>query len=343
MKQAVMMKPHLIKFVDIKINEPKDNEVLLKVMKIGVCGSDIHVWHGKHPYVEYPVVQGHEVSCIVEKIGRNVENVSVGDKVTVQPQIVCNKCLPCRTGRYNICQNLKVMGFQTTGLASEYFITDANKVIKLPDSVSLDDGIFIEPLAVAVHALRRSCINFKGANVLVLGAGTIGNLVAQTAKALGAKKVIITDVSDYRLDVAKRSDINRCVNIKDEDLETIIISEFGEDRADLILECVGVDSTISQAIAYARKGSEIIIVGVFGDKAAVDLGLVQDRELTLIGTLMYRKEDFEIAIELVKQAKINFKPLLSRRFTFADYSQAYNLIDREGDKIMKILIDVQEE
>lgn len=120
MLQQVMTAPGKIEFREIETPVPKAGEVLIRIMKIGVCGSDIHVWHGKHPFTSYPVTQGHEVSGEIAALGAGVENLEVGQKVTIQPQVVCGKCYPCRHGKYNLCETLKVMGFQTTGVASEY-------------------------------------------------------------------------------------------------------------------------------------------------------------------------------------------------------------------------------
>lgn len=340
MLQAVMISPGKIEYRDVPIPEIKPDEVLVKIMKIGVCGSDIHVFHGKHPYTAYPVVQGHEVSGIVEKTGGAVANSRVGDTVTIQPQVVCGQCYPCQHGNYHICDNLKVMGFQTTGAASEYVAVNAAKILKLPDTMSLDEGAMVEPAAVAVHALSRGG-DVKDKNILVLGAGPIGNLVAQTAKGQGAKSVMITDLSEYRLDVAKQCGIDYCINTKERDLGQAVTDAFGEDKADLILECVGVSVTMEQAIKNARKGTDIIVVGVFGDPALVDLGLVQDRELRLIGTLMYQERDYCQAIELIEQGKIALKPLITNHFEFKEYSEAYTYIEEKKDNAMKVIINVR--
>ena len=337
-----MTAPGKIEFQDIPIPELKQNDVLVKMMRIGVCGSDIHVYHGKHPYTDYPVTQGHEVSGKIEKIGSEVKNLKPGDKVTIQPQVVCNKCYPCTHGKYHICDNLKVMGFQTTGAGSEFFAVDSEKIIKLPDDMTYEQGAMIEPCAVAVHAVSRGG-DIKGFKVLVLGAGPIGNLVGQTAKAFGAKAVMIADLSDFRLGIAKEVGIDFIINPTKQDLSEEIEKVFGPDKADLIIECVGANETIDAAIENARKGSDIIIVGVFGDKPAVDLGFVQDRELRLIGTLMYQTEDYIKSIELVNSNKLSLEPLMTKHFPFKDYGKAYKFIDDKKDKVMKVFIDVTQE
>jgi L-iditol 2-dehydrogenase len=339
MLQAVMTKPGEIIFHDIPIPEVKANQIKVKMKCIGVCGSDIHVNHGKHPYTSYPVVQGHEVSAVVEEIGKDVNNVKVGDVVTIQTQVVCGECYPCTHGMYNDCEKLKVMGFQTTGMASEYFVVDAEKALKLPDGMSFEHGAMIEPLAVAVHALRRYG-DVEGKSVLVLGGGPIGNLVAQTAKALGASKVLLSELSEYRLATAKKCGINT-VNPKEKNLKEAIIECFSTDGADVIFECIGINATMKQAIEYARKGSDIVVVGVFADLGTINMGFIQDHELRLIGTAMYREEDYIDAIELVNKGLIEFDALITHRVKFQDYANAYKIVDEQKDKAMKVIIEME--
>lgn len=338
MRQIVMTAPGNIEYRDVPVPDVADDHVLLRMKRVGVCGSDIHVFHGKHPYTPYPVVQGHEVSGEVAKVGKNVKGVLVGQKATFMPQVTCGSCYPCTHGQYHICDNLKVMGFQTTGAASDYFALPARNLIVLPDNVDYDMGAMVEPIAVAVHAVRRLG-SVAGKKILVLGAGPIGNLVAQTAKGFGAAAVMITDVSGYRLSVAAQCGIDRCVNTIEEDLEKAVAEFFGPCKPDGILECVGLELTMDQAIRNARKGTDIIVVGVFGEKGKVDLGLVQDRELRLIGTLMYQESDYRGALELLSLQKVRLGKLISRHFPASEYAEAYRFIEREGDKSMKIMID----
>jgi L-iditol 2-dehydrogenase len=337
MRQAVMVAPGKIKFREIDRPKPNSNQVSIAVKRIGICGSDIHVYHGMHPYTGYPVVQGHEVSGVIAEVGEAVDRLSIGDKVTFMPQVTCGKCYPCRHGMEHICESLKVMGFQTGGAAQEIFVIDAEQVLKLPDEIPLDHAAMIEPISVAVHALRRGG-GASGKKVLVLGAGTIGNLVAQVAKATGASATMITDIRDYKLTAATKSDVDYVVNPNEEDLEATILRHFGPDRVDIILECVGVEETIAQAIQVARKGTTIVVVGVFGGKPQVDIGLVQDRELSLVGTLMYQREDYEKAIELVAEREIRFNALISDHFPFQAYAEAYRAIEEAEGNIMKVLM-----
>ena len=341
MLQQVMTKPGEIIFREVPVPEVKDDQVLVKIMNIGICGSDIHVYHGKHPFTSYPVTQGHEVSGEVVKLGKDVTVFHEGQKVTIEPQVYCGECYPCRHGKYNLCEELKVMGFQTTGTASEYFVVDASKVTPIPEEMSYEEGAMIEPLAVAVHGVKQVG-DVKGMNIAVLGAGPIGNLVAQVAKGMGAAKVMITDVSDLRLDKAKECGIDVCVNTKEKDFGEAMLETFGPDKADVIYDCAGNNITMGQAIKYARKGSIIVLVAVFAGMAEIDLAVANDHELDIKSTMMYRHDDYVDGIRLVNEEKVHLRPLISKTFAFQEYLKAYQYIDDNRETTMKVIINVQE-
>ncbi len=341
MIQQVMVAPGVIEFRDVAIPEISENQVLVKMMRLGICGSDIHVYHGKHPYTKYPVTQGHEVSGMIAKVGTAVKGLSVGQKVVIEPQVFCGKCYPCTHGKYNLCEELKVMGFQTTGAASEYFAVDASKVDVIPDNMSFDEGALIEPLAVTVHAAKRY-ENLAGANVCILGCGPIGILLAQTCKALGAAKVMITDVSDYRLSLAKKLGADYTFNTKNISFEQAMLDTFGPDKADVIYDCAGNDITMDQAIQNCRKGGCIVLVAVFAARANVDLAKLNDSEITLDTSMMYRHEDYVDALRIVSEGKVQLEPLMSKHFPFKDFMAAYEYIDANRESTMKVIVDIQD-
>jgi len=340
MLQQLMTAPGIIDFRKVSRPRPGPGQVVIKVMRIGICGSDIHVYHGTHPFTHYPVTQGHEVSGEISEVGKDITNFHIGQSVTIQPQVVCGKCYLCRHGKYNLCEDLKVMGFQTTGAASEYFAIDANWVTPLLDGMTPDEGAMIEPLAVAVHAIRKGG-GAQDKKIVVLGAGTIGNLVAQAAKGMGAADVMITDISDWRLEKAKECGISILINSAKKDLEDEILAFFGPDKADLIVDCAGNNVTMGQAIQCARKGTKIILVAVFEDLACIDLAVTGDRELEIKGSLMYREEDYEEAIRLVNEGRVKLASLISKHFDFLDFKKAYEFIEEHGEMAMKVIVDVQ--
>jgi L-iditol 2-dehydrogenase len=338
MKQAVMTAPGRIEIRDVTPPRPGEGEVLLRVQRIGVCGSDVHVNHGRHPYTTYPVIQGHELSASIEALGAGVSGLRVGSKVTSLPQVVCGACAPCRRGDEHICDVLKVQGFQAPGCAQELWTTRASKVVELPDPFTFEEGALVEPLSVAIHAVLRAG-EVAGRNVAVVGGGPIGNLVAQVVKSEGAR-VLLTDLSPLRLDLANRCGIELTSNAGSEELSAASRRAFGAAGFDVAFECVGVEATITAAIESIQKGGTLVVVGVFGERPRVDLGLVQDRELNLRGTLMYKRQDYLRAVELIASRRVDVAPLMSAHFPLEEYPRAYQFLDQARDRAMKVFIDV---
>ncbi len=339
MRQAIMTEPGKIEFGDVPEPTVGPGQILLRVKQIGVCGSDVHVNHGKHPFTSYPVVQGHEFSAQVEAVGEGVTKVKVGDKATARPQIVCGECRPCRRGDYNICDVLRVEGFQAPGCAQDLFVTTEDKIIPLPDSLTFVQGALIEPVSVAVHSTGRGG-DLTGKNVVVLGAGPIGNLVAQVVRCRGASKILITDISDFRLDIAKKCGIENTCNAASESLGDAAKRVFGDEGFDVAFEAVGVEATMDAAVQNIEKGGTIVVLGVFGEKPRIDMSIVGDREQSIIGTLMYKHEDYEKAVELIASGEVITEPLVTKHYPFADYMDAYKFIDEQGDKTLKVMIDL---
>jgi len=338
MRQAIMTSPGEIEFRDVPVPKPGPTQVLIRVKSIGVCGSDVHVRHGRHPFTSYPVVQGHEFSGVVEVVGKRVRNIKPGLKVTATPQIVCGRCGPCRRGDYHICDVLKVQGFQAPGCAQDFFVTEAAKIVSLPASFSFEQGALVEPTAVGVHSVARAG-RVAGANVAVLGAGPIGNLVGQVARAMGAK-VLITDISPFRLNIARRCGLRLVSDAKSESLEDAAARVFGKAGFRTAFECAGAEAAVSSAIGAIQKGGTIVAVGVYGDRPRLNMGFLQDRELTLAGTLMYQRKDFIKAVRLIQDKRVLTRPLETTHFPFEAYRSAYDYIDREGERSMKVFVDL---
>ena len=343
MRQAVLTAPEQIEFreaPDLTAAQLGENEILINVRKIGICGSEIHSYHGEHPATFYPVVQGHEYSGIVAAMGTKVTKCKAGDKVTARPQLSCGQCGPCRRGQYNICENLRVQAFQADGAAQDYFIVPEDRLIRLPEEFSLEYGAMVEPVAVGAHATLRAG-DLTGKNVVVSGAGTIGNLVAQFALARGARRVLITDVSDYRLEIARKCGIADTLNVIKSPLQEGVKEVFGGEGFQVGFEVAGVESSIRSLMECIEKGSTIIVVAVFAEDPALSMFFLGEHELTLAGTLMYRHEDYLTAVEEIASGRVNLGPLVTDRFSFGQYDQAYRFIERNREKCMKVIIDLE--
>ena len=306
------------------------------------------------------MVQGHEATGEVVAVGAEVRNLKIGDRVLLRPQKVCGKCRMCREGRYNICKTLDVYGCQAPGASCDYYAADEDLLYKLPDNVGYDVGTVIEPLAVGVGAVRRPG-GVEGKNVLVIGAGTIGNVVMQSAKALGANKVIISDVSDYKLSMAKECGADVTVNVKNEKLEAVLghyapeltalkkspanaallaeLAPFTEGMEPQNVKAAN-GGALNQILRCGRKGMQFVIVAVYGHKPEIEMGLVQDREYEIYGTLMYRHEDYMTAIRLVAEEKVNLQALISKEFPLEQVSEAYKYIEQNRDSVQKVILNV---
>jgi L-iditol 2-dehydrogenase/threonine 3-dehydrogenase len=216
---------------------------------------------------------------------------------------------------------------------------DKDKVIAFPDTMTFEQGALIEPAAVGAHSTSR-VTDIKGKNVVVSGAGTIGNLVAQAAKGRGARKVLITDISDYRLDIAKRCGIEHTVNVSENSFESAVTSVFGEEGFQVGFDAAGVQSSIDVLMKNIEKGGEIVILGVYSEKPVINMHYLMEHELKIIGSLMYRHEDYEEAMEMLSSGKISTEPLITRSYPFEQYDEAYKYIDSQKGKSMKVMIDV---
>ena len=336
-----MTEPKKIEFRNIDAPKAEDlqaHQVLIKVRRIGICGSEIHSYHGQHPATFYPVVQGHEYSATVVAVGSEVTVCKAGDNITARPQLVCGECGPCKRGQYNVCEHLRVEAFQADGAAQDYFVTTDDRVVVLPEGMSLDYGAMIEPSAVGAHATSRT--ELKGKNVVVSGAGTIGNLVAQFCKARGAKKVLITDVSDLRLAKARECGIEYTDNVMNKPLKDAVKEVFGDEGYQVGFEVAGVESSVRSLMETIEKGSDIVIVAVFAKDPALSMFYLGEHELRLIGTMMYRHEDYLTAVDYVSKGIVNLEPLISNRFAFEQYDEAYKYIDGNRASTMKVIIDL---
>ncbi|HUU21652.1 MAG TPA: alcohol dehydrogenase catalytic domain-containing protein [Phycisphaerae bacterium] len=338
MKQAVITAPGTIEIRSVDPPELQAGQVLLRVRRVGICGSDVHVYHGTHPYQGFPMVQGHEFSATIEAVGEGVEGLSAGQKVTALPQTVCGQCPPCRRGDFHICNRLRVDGFGMRGAAQELYAVSADRIVPLPEEFSFEQGAFVEPVAVAVHAVEQAG-EVAGRNVAVVGAGPIGNLTAQAARAAGAD-CLLSDVSAFRLDVARRCGFEHVSRPAEESLRDAGRRVFGDRGIDVAFDCAGAAASIDSAVRAVNKGGTIVVVAVFAEPAPVNLSRVQNDELTIRGTMMYWRDDYARAIEAIRSGRIDTAPLDSRHFPLEEFAAAYEFIEHAGPEAMKVFIDV---
>ena len=312
------------------------DQVLLKIHSVGICGSDIQMYHGLHKYMTFPVVIGHEVGASIVEVGANVKDFTVGDLVTVEPQVTCGECYPCQIGRFNVCEHLKVMGVHQNGMACEYFAIDPKYLHLCPAGMSDNCMALVEPLAVGVGSVKRAG-DVTGKNVVVVGAGTIGNLTAQAAKALGAAKVMITDVFDPKLELARKSGLELAVNTTNISLKDAIIEHFGVQKADVIIDAAATRGSFMSILAAARPSSKIIVTGNYKAEMSLELPIIQRQEIEMIGHMMYVREEFTDAIAMLSDGRVNIEHVVTKEFPFAQITDAFKYIEDNAQTIMKVV------
>ena len=326
--------PYEIDFFHTVIPTPGKGEVLIKMKHAGICASDVQVYHGKHKYVTYPLIQGHEGIGIVEAVGMGVINLKVGDHVVMQPQFSCGTCFACKKHRINVCENLRHLGISREGLFSEYAVLPEWNAVK----VDINDctGALVEPLAIAVNAVRQSGIQ-SGDRAVVLGAGAIGNLIAQVLVLYGAE-VLLTDIKDEKLAIAKAQGIPYTVNTRRTSLSEAILDVYGSRGVHAIFECAATETTFNQALDNASKASAIVIVGNFKEPFELEIPRIQRKEIALVSVMGTDRESFLEAASIVSKGQLKTDGLISKRFPFIHLKEAYEYIDAHPNT-MKVLLD----
>lgn len=304
-------------------DRPAPGSVRIRPHAIGICGSDLHVLHGHHPFVSYPVWPGHEVAGVVEALGEGVDSMWAGRRVVLEPGLACGTCRTCVRGDVHLCEALQVMGFQAPGGMATRFDAPAHRLHALPADIPLDHGALIEPLAVAVRAWRASEA-LAGREVVVVGAGTIGLMCALVARAEGAE-VVVAEVNAARRKMA----IERFGLVARPDVPL--------GGADVVAECVGNEAALRAAVYGLRKGGQLLVIGVHGQDAALPVGLIQDRELRLYGSLMYQGRDFVRALAWVAAGVIPLEPFVSVRRPLHEAAAAYAAA-AAGGSVLKVLL-----
>ena len=341
MRRIIIPEPNKITLDIVEELLPGPNEACIRIAYCGICGSDLHAFKGKHPFISLPATPGHEFSGIISALGNGDSDFRVGDRVTIEPSLVCGKCYNCRIGRYNICLNLKVMGCQSDGAMADYLVVPIDKVVPLPDNVTLKEAALAEPLAVGVHAAKRGGVLFNK-NIVIIGAGMIGLSTLICVAKAGAKNIIVTDLSDDRLKIAKSLGATQTINASEIAPVEKILNIQPDEGIDIAFECVGIESSIRDAMDVVRKGGRVVVVGVFGDEVKVNMANVQDRELELIGTLMYTKRDFTEAVYMLSNASFSPELFITSIFPLDEPVEAFNAALNSKENI-KVIIEVNKE
>jgi 2-desacetyl-2-hydroxyethyl bacteriochlorophyllide A dehydrogenase len=321
MRQVVVTSPEDIQVVEVpRPGPPSAGQVLVASRLVGICGTDVHAAAGHHPFIDRPYRPGHEVVGVVEQVGEGVTGLAAGDRVVLEPNLTCGECPQCRDGRYNICRNLAVFGCQTPGGMADVFVVARDRLHRIPDGMSDELAALVEPLATPVHAVRRAGVR-PGSRVAVLGAGPIGLLVLVAAKAAGAEVVVVTDVLPEKLDRARRLGADEALRADAPDLVDRAANILK--GADVVFDCVAAAGSMAQAVELVDKGGTVMVVGIAPGPTSIPLHLVQDREIAVIGSLMYVREDVERAIALLSSGAVAADELVTAVYPLDRAAEAF--------------------
>jgi L-iditol 2-dehydrogenase len=351
MKVAVMHGIRDVRVESRAVPTPGPREVLVKIGRVGVCGSDVHYFTDGHIgkyVVEKPMVLGHESAGVIAGVGSEVSSFRVGDRVSIEPGYTCRRCYHCKRGRYNLCPDVTFMATPPVdGAFAEYVVWPDDFVFKIPDSMSLDAAALLEPLAVGVWAVQRAGIGM-GSSVAVLGAGPIGITTLQSAKAAGATTIIAVDLEDFRLELARKLGATHTVNARTENvlerireitapLTGLPGSSAGVDAA---FETAGSLPTCRMTIEATRSGGVAILVGLPADPmVTLDIVAAASREVDIRGQFRYAN-CYPAALELVAQGRINLDAMITHRFGLDQAQEALEFADREKRASMKVMVEI---
>ena len=345
MKVAVMNGIGEMGYTERPIPQAKEDEVLVKLEYVGICGSDMHYYEmgriGDY-IVEPPFVLGHEPGGTVVEVGKNVTHLKPGDRVALEPGKTCGKCRFCREGKYNLCPD--VVFFATPpidGVFQEYVAHPEDLCFKLPENVSTLEGALIEPLAVGFHAAKQGDAH-AGQTAVVFGAGCIGLVSMMALKACGVSRVYVVDVMQKRLDKALELGADGVINGKEDDVLAMAKELTGGEGFDLAIETAGTEITTNQAIQAVRKGSNIVLVG-YGKTGMMNMmmSLALDKEVTFKTVFRYR-HIYPMAIDAVAQGKVDLKGIATHIFDFDDIQTAMDRSVNEKSEIVKAVVKIAE-
>jgi 2-desacetyl-2-hydroxyethyl bacteriochlorophyllide A dehydrogenase len=336
MKVAVLYGPHDLRLVEKPVPELTDSSsVLIKVRAVGICGSDVHAYHGKLATVVFPRVIGHEVVGEVVKVGSAVTTIAVGDHVVVDPVVSCGSCPACRSGRHNVCRDVKCIGVACEGGLAEFIVFPEPSVHRLPPALPWKDAVLAEPYTIGAQVVARGRVA-AGDKVLVMGAGPIGLVILQAAKRLGAK-VLITDLADSRLALAKQLDADVTVNPSRQNLAQAVSEFTGGYGVDMAVDAVGVPALFEQGVELTAPAGRVVIIGFNPAPAQVPELPITRKELDILGSRMNAGKMPEV-VGWIAAGEVKTGPLVSHEFKLEELQKAFDLLDREPEKTCKVVI-----
>jgi L-iditol 2-dehydrogenase len=342
MKALLLSEYNQLDIADLPAPVPGVDEILVRVAACGICGSDVHGYDGTSGRRIPPIVMGHEAAGVVAAAGSGVTKFKPGDRVTFDSTVYCGQCEFCLQGDINLCNNRQVIGvscgdFRRAGAFAEYVVVPQRITYHLPEELEFQEAAMLEAVSVALHAVRVSQMK-GGETALVIGAGMIGLLTLQAAKAAGASQVLIADIDRSRLERAEKLGADATLLLSGTELVEEILRRTGGRGVDLVLEAVGRDETIAASIASVRKGGTVTLIGNISPQVKIPLQVVVSRQIRLQGSCASSGE-YPEAMELLANGKIKVKPLITAVAPLSDGPSWFARLHAGEPNLMKVVLD----
>jgi L-gulonate 5-dehydrogenase len=336
MKAARVISPKNLGIFEVPMPEIKnDDDVLIKVMSAGLCGSDIHIYHGTNPVATYPRIIGHEFAGEVVKAGAGVADLACGDHVVVDPVINCGECYPCSVGRPNVCASLQVRGVHTDGGFQEYVAIPRQYIHKIPMDISWEEAALIEPFTISAQVVARAEVTARD-TVFIMGAGPIGLCILQAVKRIGAK-CFISDLVEERLNLAKEMGADLTINASSQDVNEAIISETGAAGVPVVIDAVCIPQTFEQAVKLASSAGRVVLLGLTIKPSQIPQLDIMKKELDVRGSRLSNKR-FPEVIEWFGNKEVKPRMLISHVFRFSDIQQAIEQVENHPNETCKVVL-----
>jgi len=338
---AMVTRPRIVEFARREVpSHLSGDEVLIEVNACAICGSDLHIFHDRHPFVTLPSAIGHEISGTVIKTGETVRKLHKGNLVAVEPVIACGRCEACLKGRYHLCENIRFHYREGQGGFSRYFVARERWLHSVPDGIDSDLAALAEPLAVALHAIDKAILK-TGDPICIFGDGPIGLLLAAALRVTLTDNIFLVGHRKNRLEMARALGAAYAFDgraLESKEIRNRILEETGGQGARAAFEAVGSGTAIREALRVLGKGGTLVLLGLHGEpEIEVDLNLVIRKELRVRGTQGYCW-DFPAALKLLKAHSRLFSSLITHTFSLSELQKAFELLSRREEKTGKILI-----
>jgi 2-desacetyl-2-hydroxyethyl bacteriochlorophyllide A dehydrogenase len=338
---AMVTAPGKVEFQTRTLPDLGAREVLIQVKAAAICGSDLHIFKGLHPSATLPVSIGHEASGQIIAVGEEVQKHKIGDRVTIEPVIACGKCDFCVRGEYHLCVSVSFQYRKGQGAFATYFIGSEERVFKLPDHLSYEEGALVEPLAVALHAVKKSDIRL-GQTCAVFGAGAIGLLVAMLARRTTGNDVFVAEINSFRLQRALEFGATEVINSLESNPVEKILDKTRQMGVDRSFEAVGLEATLIQSLKALKKGGTATLLGIFEKNDAVlPVNLFVQREINLAGSQGYCW-DFQDSLTLLENGIIDLKKLITHRVNLAELQQGFETLMNPRNNAIKVVINMDD-